>query len=180
MNNYFWESEHIRFRRFKESDWEKLYETQNDSHEVRCFEGGLEPLKTEATYKQYILDNLESAYKYAIEDIDSNYVGTASISGINPSAGTFYITVQVFKEYRKRGYAKEAIKMMLNYAFNELRLNKANSETIDINYGSIKLHESVGFTIEGTRRQNVFTEGKYHDEILFGMTRDEYRKLYLL
>jgi len=178
MKNYFWESEHIRFRRLKESDWEKLYDTQKDSHGVRCYEGGLEPLKTQAAYKQYILDNIESKYKYAIEDKENNYVGTASITGINQSAGTFYMTIQIFKEYRKRGYAKEALKLILDYAFNELRLNKANSETIDINLGSIKLHKSMGFTIEGTRRQNVFTEGEYHDEILFGMTRDEYIKLY--
>lgn len=178
MNNYFWESKHIRLRRFKESDWKKLYATQNDSHEVRCFEGGLEPLKTEATYRQFVLDNLESPNSYAIEDKDDNYAGTASITGINKSAGIFYFTIQVFSEYRKRGYAKEAVEIILKYAFNELRMNKANSETIDMNYASIKLHKSMGFTIEGTRRQNVFTEGKYHDEILFGMTKDEYLERY--
>lgn len=176
MSNYFWENDHIRLRRFKESDWKKLYETQNNSEEVRYYEGGLEPLKTEAKYKQYILDNLESPHKFAIDDKDGNYVGTTSISGINESAGTFHYAIQIFKDYRKRGYAKEAVHIVLKYAFDELRMNKANSETIDTNYGSIKLHESMGFTIEGTRRQNVYTDGQYHDEILFGMTKEEFKK----
>ena len=39
------------------------------------------------------------------------------------------------------------------------------------------MHEALGFQIEGRPRRNVFTGGAYHDEVLLGMTRDEFDEM---
>ncbi len=43
------------------------------------------------------------------------------------------------------------------------------------NEPSIKLHEKLGFTLEGRVRRAHFSGGSYHDELLYGMTAEEFR-----
>jgi RimJ/RimL family protein N-acetyltransferase len=42
------------------------------------------------------------------------------------------------------------------------------------NEASIRLHRALGFLEEGRRRRNLFFDGQYHDDILFGLTREEF------
>ena len=49
-----------------------------------------------------------------------------------------------------------------------------NSACLHTNEASIRLHKKLGFLEEGRRRRQVFFNGEYHDEILFGMTREEF------
>ena len=44
----------------------------------------------------------------------------------------------------------------------------------DFNEASIKLHEKLGFVHEGRRRRMGFTDGRYYDWILLGMTVEEF------
>jgi RimJ/RimL family protein N-acetyltransferase len=39
------------------------------------------------------------------------------------------------------------------------------------------MHEKLGFIHEGLIRRNCFFNGKYHDDVLFGMTREEFDAL---
>ena len=43
------------------------------------------------------------------------------------------------------------------------------------NEPSIKLHEKLEFMLEGRIRQAHFSSGSYHDELLYGMTAEEFR-----
>ncbi|MEZ4863463.1 MAG: GNAT family protein [Caldilineaceae bacterium] len=92
--------------------------------------------------------------------------------------GTFSCAFRIFRPYRRQGYARETFTLLLKYGFHELRYQKANTETIASNDASIQLHRSLGFREEGRRRHNVFTDGQYFDEILFGMTREEFDALH--
>ena len=48
----------------------------------------------------------------------------------------------------------------------------------EFNERSIKLHESLGFKQEGRLRRMVYTNGKFYDEIHFGMTAEEFLEKY--
>jgi len=68
--------------------------------------------------------------------------------------------------------------MLLEYAFNERRLNKFTGFCLDDNIASQKMMLSLGCKQEGIVREEVFCNGKYHDRFLFGMTASEYRQKY--
>jgi RimJ/RimL family protein N-acetyltransferase len=36
------------------------------------------------------------------------------------------------------------------------------------------MHKKLGFQEEGRRRRQVFFNGEFHDDVLFGMTREEF------
>ncbi len=45
------------------------------------------------------------------------------------------------------------------------------------NERSIRLHEKMGFQKEGQIRRAVYTNGQYYDEILYGMTKEEFESI---
>ena len=55
-----------------------------------------------------------------------------------------------------KGYAKEASIAIINYAFEELGLNKVNLGVIDSNNVAVNLYEKMGFIVEGILKQNFY------------------------
>ena len=55
-----------------------------------------------------------------------------------------------------KGYAKEASIAIINYAFEELGLNKVNLGVIDSNDVAVKLYKKIGFVVEGVLKQNFY------------------------
>jgi RimJ/RimL family protein N-acetyltransferase len=42
-----------------------------------------------------------------------------------------------------------------------------------LNEASQRLHESLGFTLEGRLRRMMYTDGAFHDALIDGLTREE-------
>jgi RimJ/RimL family protein N-acetyltransferase len=72
------------------------------------------------------------------------------------------------------GYASEMIIQVLKYYFMELGYQKVTPHVYSFNTSSIQLHEKLGFVKEGQLRSMVYTNGQYHDEIHYGMTKQEF------
>lgn len=82
--------------------------------------------------------------------------------------------MQIDREHRGKGYGTVAMQILLRYAFFECRLNKYYGSVLEGNIASATMLKKLGCIEEGRRCQMVYTDGKYHDEILFGLTRDEF------
>ena len=79
--------------------------------------------------------------------------------------GTFKYGVAIFREHWRKGYASEAVKLLLGYYFEELRYQKVMAHIYAFNESSIQLHERLGFKQEGRLRNMVFTQGRHFDEL---------------
>lgn len=55
-----------------------------------------------------------------------------------------------------------------------LRYQKVTVYIYSFNERSMKIHESLGFQCEGRIRRAVYTNGNYYDEVLYGMTSEEF------
>jgi RimJ/RimL family protein N-acetyltransferase len=78
------------------------------------------------------------------------------------------------KEYWGKGYGTDAVRTMLRWAFHELDLNRVELEVFDYNPRARRCYEKAGFRLEGTRRQAHFHDGRYHDNHLMAVLRDEF------
>ena len=76
--------------------------------------------------------------------------------------------------YRGRGYATEAARGLLAYAFAELGLHRVQATTHPDNRGSWRVMERLGMRREGHLREAVFSEGKWTDELIYGLLASEY------
>jgi len=86
------------------------------------------------------------------------------------------IGLKIDRDHRGKGYGTSAVKLLLKYGFMERRLNKYSVSVLEGNEGSIKMHKKLGCEQEGVLKQNIYTNGRYYDEIYFGLTKDMYLK----
>jgi len=108
----------------------------------------------------------------------SKPIGSIGLHRINAKDhnATFGIAIGD-KECWSKSYGTKAAKLIIRYGFEQLNLHRISSSAWSFNERSIKLHLKVGFQEEGRRRQNIFKNGTYHDEVMFGLLRDDWKKL---
>ena len=170
----------IKLCAISEKHTEYFYKMFNDIEIQRNADIVKNPTSIEQVQK-FIENNKENtdfSFWFAIEDLEGNCVGDIDINDPDIRNGKFKYGVSILPEHRGNGYAKEAIILVLNYYFNELRFNKANAEIHEFNEVSIKLNESIGFIREGEIRESLYVEGRYKSEYLYGITKKEYNKKY--
>ena len=78
------------------------------------------------------------------------------------------------RAYQGRGIASEAVSCVLEYAFVTLGLHRVIAITDCENAASVTLLERLGLRREGHFRQNVWFKGKWGDEYLYAMLREEW------
>lgn len=179
INNY-WVGEKIRLRAVELRDIDSFFKAGFEA------DTDLDRYCDEIHFpqsKEKMRERIENAIKkeiendefwWIIEDKDGNAVGNINTFGCNKRVGTFRYGVGLEKSYWGKGYAKEAIKIVLRYYFRELRYQKVNAYVYSFNEKSLRLHESLGFQQEGRLRRMVYTNGDFYDEIYFGMTCEEF------
>lgn len=69
--------------------------------------------------------------------------------------------------------------MLLRYIFQERRYQKVTVAVYSSNKASIHLHEGLGFQRKGRLRHMVYTDGEYHDHLLYGLAVEEFREMHL-
>ncbi len=88
---------------------------------------------------------------------------------------TFYIAIAE-KENWSKGYGSEATKLMVQYAFKTLNLNRVQLHVSTENTRAVKTYQKIGFKIEGTLKQAMYFDGHYHDFYLMAILKDDYFK----
>ena len=73
----------------------------------------------------------------------------------------------------KDGYAEEATRLLIKYAFQNLNLNKVWTELYEFDDAKINFFESLAFKRDGTLRANCFEDGKYWDSHIYSFLRSE-------
>lgn len=183
MSYNFWQGENIRLRAVSNEDagtyfkWSYDYDDESD----RCCDEIHFPSTYEAMVKRVEQtadrrpDNDE--FMWIIENKDGAAVGNINTFGCNKRVGTFKYGIGIVRDYWGKGYAKEAIRIVLRYYFRELRYQKVTIYIYSFNERSRKLHESLGFKREGQIRRMIYTNGNYYDEIIYGMTCEEFESI---
>lgn len=114
-----------------------------------------------------------------IETLDGQLVGGLDVQMTDPTNGTFSIGIGLSdRSAWGKGYAKEAMLLVLRYMFHERRYQKCNIGVYAFNERALGLYQRLGFQHEGRIRRHYFSGGMYHDEILLGMTREEFDALH--
>ena len=78
------------------------------------------------------------------------------------------------KTARGKGYAREAIRLVAQHAFDKLNLRKLYAGMIEGNEASKKAFEAVGFKVEGVLREHFFLSRKYLNCYRMGLLKNEY------
>ncbi len=74
-----------------------------------------------------------------------------------------------------KGYGTETVELLLKEVFEQLNLHRAEWWTFAENTTSLRLAEKMGFKEEGRLRDTVFFDNRFHDMVVLGLLRDEYK-----
>ncbi|NQS76238.1 MAG: GNAT family N-acetyltransferase [Peptococcaceae bacterium] len=167
---------HVYLRLMEEKDVMCKVKWINDP-EVRKTLNFIYPISEIAT-KQWLnrvaSDTSRKDFIVCLKENDKQigYAGLLNIDIRNSKAESYMGIGE--KDYWGKGYAKEIRKILLEYVFLELALNKVYSYVWTKNEKVINLNKAFGFKIEGNLKQDVFSHGEYRDRLLMSLFKSDY------
>ncbi len=78
-----------------------------------------------------------------------------------------------------KGYGREAVLLLLDYAFGALALHRISIGVVGFNQRALRFYEKIGFQREGVQRDGYFNNHQFSDFVMMSILEDEYRDLYL-
>ncbi|OBR67650.1 acetyltransferase [Paenibacillus oryzae] len=183
FSDYYWQDDVIRLRAISAEDWESCYIGGFDTPARQLLECETELPPTVTDAKRFVEQNTDftstnGRIMFTIETLGGVNVGGVNLNSIDERNGTFSIGIVLDKPHRGKGYGTRALHILLRYAFFERRLHKFNNFVLEGNEASATMLRKVGCIQEGVRRQVYYLNGRHHDTVLFGLTKDEYVALF--
>jgi RimJ/RimL family protein N-acetyltransferase len=169
----FIDGESVVLRAFEEDDLQFVRDAINDAS-IRTPLGITPPLNLDqqrSYYESVVCD--EEGTVQLIVAVDTDPVGVVELPTVNRSAGHATLGYWIVPDQQGNGYASEATRLLVDYAFDQLRLHRVQATVFAFNEPSIAVLETLGFTREGTRRDYAFVDGQYRDEHLYALLADE-------
>jgi RimJ/RimL family protein N-acetyltransferase len=81
------------------------------------------------------------------------------------------------REFWGKGYGTDAMRLILQYAFTEVNLQRVSLDLHSYNERALKSYEKAGFRLEGRSRGDQYREGKRTDTLWMGILREEWLDL---
>lgn len=111
---------------------------------------------------------------------DDSLIGAGGLLYINwiirSADFSFYIGLNNYY-IDNQGFAKEAAKLLIDYGFNNLNLNKIWMELYKFDKKKIEFFtKEYNFKIDGVLRENCYEEGKYWDSVIISFLKSDYLK----
>ena len=167
---------HINLRALEPTDLEFLFQTENN-------ESFWEVSNTQKPFSKYLLTQyLENAQqdiyeakqlRLMIEEKDSSIsVGMIDIFDFEPKHRRAGIGILISTEFERKGYANEALELLLNYVFTHLDLHQLYANIIDDNLKSISLFEKQGFKKIGVKKDWIYSNRKFKNELLYQLIHE--------
>lgn len=143
------ETKRCTMKTFQKSDYDdvkKLY----TNPDVRKFLGGVRQKDSiEAALDDMLRKNDDCFYWAVRKKHPGDFMGLISLDPHHDGLH-LEISYQFLPQWWGKGYATEAVQLIINYGLNELKLSKIVAETQTANIPSCKLLERVGMELEQT------------------------------
>jgi RimJ/RimL family protein N-acetyltransferase len=169
----FLEGDRVSLHPIEEEDLEFVTEGVNHP-QVRSLVGQSFPTPLARERRYYEEMNARTDAVQVLVTADGDRVGVVDLDPIDRETGVAELGVWIHPDRHRRGYAREAVELMVDYAFAELRVHKVTANAYADNEASRGMLESVGFVEEGVGREDAFFDGVYHDTHYFGVLEDEW------
>ncbi len=167
----------IVLRPLKQDDWSLFYQWRNQVTYIKNTKSFRLP-KTEGMEKEWVesamLDKSDCNLILMIE-VDGISIGFIQLSGIDWLSRNCYLGIAICEDGKKgKGYGRDAMTLILDYAFRNMNMHKVSLEVTAFNQNAIHLYKTLGFNEEGILKEHYFWDNEYHDVHLFGLLKREY------
>jgi [ribosomal protein S5]-alanine N-acetyltransferase len=110
---------------------------------------------------------------FIFREADHELLGAITLSNVRRGvAETGTLGYWIGRCFAGQGHATAAVRTMVRYAFEELRLHRVEAACVPGNAASRRVLEKVGFELEGQARAYLKINGAWADHLLFGCVND--------
>lgn len=125
-------------------------------------------------YDEMLADESKKVFTIC-ESTEQIPIGVIGLSNLNSKNQSGYLFIWIGESaYWGKGFGSEAIVLFLGYCYRILNMRRIILEVYDYNERAIRAYEKVGFVKEGKVRRSLFKDGRYVDEYIMSMLKDEY------
>ncbi|WP_281184330.1 GNAT family N-acetyltransferase [Trichlorobacter lovleyi] len=168
--------ENIFLRGIDEKDLNNVMEWRNRPKIKKCFfnRNKLTVEGQQIWYENYLADAAD--HMFMIVTNNNVPIGTMALSHIDltSSKAEYGRALIAVDGYQGKGYAKEALLLILQYAFNTLQLNRVFLEVFSDNLPAIKLYKKSGFITEGLLRDHYNDGSQFRDVMVMGILKTDF------
>ncbi|MER2128355.1 GNAT family protein [Solibacillus sp.] len=170
----------IVLRKITKDDYENFYAIE-DVVESRLLMNDDIPFPPTISDHEKFLSEVnpeKDEYIFGIELKDKKiFIGTISIYSVNWKNSTCHVGVSIGTEYQGKGFGTDSMKILIDFIFNYMNLNKVKLQVFSFNKRAVASYEKCGFSLEGTLKEELFRFGKFHDIYVMGLLRKDWVNL---
>jgi len=166
----------INLRALEPEDLDFLYQIENN-------ESFWQISHTQTPFSKFILRQyLENAHldiyeakqlRLLIEETTTKkQLGMIDLFDYNPMHKRAGIGILIHPKFQQKGFATEALSLLIKYAFSNLDLHQLYANITVDNSKSISLFKKYSFIKVGIKKDWILSEGKFKDEVLFQLIKD--------
>ncbi len=175
------QSERLSFRSLEESDVHEVYNLRSNAEVMRYIPRPLAKTTDDALEHirsvQKIIHNKEGI-NWAIQiKGSSKLIGIAGFYRLQPENFRGELGYILAPEYHNQGYITEAVKTLLNYAFNILNFHSIEAIIDPDNVASERVLLKSGFVKEAHLKENHWWDGAFLDTVIYSLLKSNFNPL---
>lgn len=171
--NYF-KGDKVTLLPFEREDIELSLEWNNDEA-INAYNGSRIPnskLEQSVWYEKSQLDKSKKRLIICSNETGEK-AGMVSLFNINERNRNAEIGVYLSPSHQKKGFAGESVRLLTQFAFMELGMHKLYASIFSYNTDSVKLFEAAGYRHEYTKKEEIFTNGRFFDVMVYTLFTGE-------
>lgn len=162
-------------RKLEEKDIPFMLEWMHDAEVNSAFRYPFAE-STEESARKFVESSFNEKYQhFAIINEADEYFGTVSLKNISMENKSAEYAIVLRKAAQGKGYARQATKEIVSYAFQNLKLHKIYLNVFDRNEKAKRFYEKCGFSYEGTFQDALYLNGRYESLAWYAMINRENR-----
>jgi len=169
------ENENLLLRALEPEDLDDLYRWENDS-ELWKYGSTIAPY-SKFTLRDYLIDSMNDLVQckqlrlVAVDKKTRQSMGTIDLYDYDPINLRAGIGILLDLAYRNKGFGKEILKLVKEYAFQVLHLNQLFAYIPESNTSSFKLFTACGYVQRGLLKDWKKTAVGFEDVYFLSITR---------
>ncbi len=167
----------IRLRPLRDSDLPLLRAWFDDPDVMRFWGMTSNPVVDQRFAEDLVgrFARFEVAGYFAIDLPDGTTIGRVEFERLSTETRSAEVMILIGdRSAWGKGYGTDAMTALLRYLFHTRNLHRVSLTVLAWNRRAIRSYKKVGFTVEGTLRDDLYFDGRYHDQLVMGMLHHEF------
>jgi diamine N-acetyltransferase len=167
--------ERVVLRAIERGDLKALHALERNVELVVLGYGAWQPAPLAAWEKDFDKHLEERERPWFLIEVDGVIVGGCGLHHSDRRDGSTQFGIGIYHpDYVGKGYGRDAIRVLLRWAFNDQNWRRVWLDTLSSNERAIRSYRGLGFVEEGRLREQAFFDGRYVDVVVMGMLRREW------